>query len=178
VALVVDPVAAARGWALQLLLDAPDRSEEEPPSAPAWVQDHAPWLARFWGDGLKKAKKLTLNETILDWSRTDPEGLLAAAKWIAARRPASDDENAQRLMNEILMTADSSPQNLAFRNDLLDQLLGEHAQALVDAVQILNARRDDVVKVLTRFNYTDPQSIGGYLDQDLPTSAAPISSGG
>jgi len=170
VATVADPVAVARAWALQLLLDAPDRSGDDPPAAPAWVQNHTPWLARFWGDGLKKSRKLTLNQTILEWSRSDPEGLLAAAKWIAAGRRPAQDKNAQRLMDQILMTADSNPQNYLIRKDLTDQLMGEHAQALVEAVQILNAHRDEVVTVMSRYNYTDPRSLGGYLDRDLASS--------
>ena len=126
VATVADPVAVSRAWALQLLLDAADRSADDPPAAPAWVQLHTPWLARFWGDGLKKSRKLTLNQTILDWSRSDPEGLLAAAKWIAAGRRPGEDQNAQRLMDQIWMTADPNPQNLLIRKDLTDQLMGEH----------------------------------------------------
>jgi hypothetical protein len=205
VAIVANPVAVARAWALQLLLDAADRSRDDPPAAPAWVQLHAPWLARFWGDGLKKPRKLTLNQTILDWSRSDPEGLLAVAKWIAAGRdPAADpnakrlmdqiviinpsilewsrsdpegllaaarwitsgrnpvdDPNAKRLMDQIVKTGDRNILASIMRKDLFDQLMGEHAQALVEAVQILNAHHDEVVKVMSRFNYTDSRSLGG-----------------
>jgi hypothetical protein len=172
VAIVADPVGVARAWALQLLLDAADPSKDDPPAAPAWVQLHTPWLARFWGDGLKKPRKLTLNQTILDWSRSDPDGLLAAAGWIATGRRLAEDKNAQRLMDQIWMTADPNPQNLLMRKDLAEQLLGQHSQALVEAIEILNAHRDEVVKVMSRFNYTDPRSLGGYLDRDLAGSSA------
>ena len=175
---VASPVALARAWALQLLLDAPDLSGDVPPAAPAWVRLHAPWLARLWGDGLIKPRKLTLNQTVLDWSRSDPQSLLAAAEWIAAGRPLGKNPHARRLMDQIWMTDDPNPQNLLFRKDLAEQLLGEHSQALVEAVQILNAHRDEVVKVMSRYNYTDPRSLGGYLDRDLAASPEHNASGG
>ena len=37
-----------------------------------------------------------------------------------------------------------------------DELLAVRPEALVEAVQILNAHRDEVVKVMTRYGYTDP----------------------
>jgi hypothetical protein len=71
-----------------------------------------------------------------------------------------------------LMTAEASPKGP--RHYLLEQLLNRRPQALVEAIQILNAHRDEVVKVMTRYGYTDPQSIGGYLDRDLPAYETPI----
>lgn len=121
VAAVADPVAVSRAWALQLLLDAPDLSPPDPEAAPLWVQDHAPWLARFWGDDLKKAHRLTLNQAVLNWSRTDPEGLLAAARKIAANKSIDQDQGAQRLLE--LLTAETNPNGRRIRRDLLDQLL-------------------------------------------------------
>ena len=92
------PIAVSRAWALQLLLDAPDRQPGRPARGPGLgAASMPPGSARLWGDGLIKSKKLTLNQTILDWSRSDPEGLLAAAKWVAAGRPpgkTSDMRNA------------------------------------------------------------------------------------
>jgi hypothetical protein len=41
-------------------------------------------------------------------------------------------------------------------------------EALVEAIGMLNAHRDDVVRVMTRYGYIDPRTIGGYLDRDLP----------
>jgi len=35
-------------------------------------------------------------------------------------------------------------------------------------VRILNAHRDQVVAIMTRYAYTDPARLGGYLDRDLP----------
>jgi len=41
-------------------------------------------------------------------------------------------------------------------------------QALIEAVEILNSHRDEVQQVMTRYGYTDPNRLGGYLDRDLP----------
>jgi 4-amino-4-deoxy-L-arabinose transferase-like glycosyltransferase len=168
VAAVADPVAVSRAYALKTLLDAGDRSRPPPPAAPLWVRDHVPWMARLWGDGLIKPARLTVNKDILDWSRSDPAGLLAAARQIAAKRPIDKDKNAQRLME--IMTAEAKPNGV--RHYLVQQVLDRRPEALVEAIQILNSYRDEVVKVMTRQGYTDPRSIGGYLDRDLPAFAA------
>ena len=52
-----------------------------------------------------------------------------------------------------------------------ERLLSARPEALVEAVEILIARPDAVRTVLTRFPYTDPESIGGYLDRGLPRPA-------
>ena len=69
------------------------------------------------------------------------------------------------------MTAEANPKGV--KHYLTEQLLNRRPQALVEAIQILNAHRDEVVKVMTRYGYTSPQSIGGYLDRDLPAYAPP-----
>ncbi len=171
---VADPVAVSRAYALKSLLEAPDRSERDDAAAPLWVRDQIPWLARFWGDGLIKPPKAALDQNILDWSRTDPAGLLAAARYIAAKRPTDKDENAQRLME--LMTTETNPRGPRIRHYLTEQLLSRRPQALIEAIQILNSHRDEVVKVMTRSGYTDPESIGGYLDRDLPADPTPPAS--
>ena len=106
----------------------------------------------------------TLNPDILAWSRSDPAGLLAAARQLAAKRPNEENKDAHRLMN--LMTAEANPNGA--RHYLTEHVLNLRPQALVEAIQILNAHRDEVVKVMTRYGYTDARSIGGYLDRDLP----------
>ena len=83
VASVIDPVAVSRAWALLTLLDGTDRSAKTSRRRPHGSATHVPWLGRLWGDGLIKAKPLALNQSVLDWSRSDPEGLLAAARHIA-----------------------------------------------------------------------------------------------
>ena len=84
---------------------------------------------------------------------------------IGSKSPIEKNENAQRLMKMI----GGDPDSKGIKRYLTDQLLQRRPQALVEAVQILNAHRDEVVKVMTRSGYTDPQWIGGYLDRDLPT---------
>jgi hypothetical protein len=165
VATVADPVAVSRAWALRLLLDAADRSKPSPPAAPLWVQNRAPFLARLWGDGLKKSYRLSMNQEILHWSSSDPTGLLAAARQIASRRSIDQDPGAQRLME--LMTVEVNPKAPKIRRGLAEQLLRARPEALVEAVQIINDRQNDVVTVMTRYSYTDPSWIGGYLDRDL-----------
>ena len=82
---------------------------------------------------------------------------------MAAKRPNEKDENARRLID--LLTAEPK---LGAKLYLTSQLLKRRPQALVEAVQILNAHRDEVVTAMTRSGYADPQSTGGYLDRDLP----------
>jgi len=165
VAAVADPVAVSRAWALQLLLDAPDLSGRDPPAAPLWVQSYAPWLGRLWGDGLEKPRHLTVNQAILDWSRSDPEGLLAAARRIAANEAVEQDPGAERLLS--LLSVKPGPKGPTVRSDLFDQLLEARPRALVEAVQMINGHRDEIVAVMTRYGFTDHRRLGGFLDRDL-----------
>ncbi len=165
VATVNDPVAASRARALAILLDAPDRRRREPRAAPEWVRTLAPWLGHLWGDDLIRSPRPELNQAILDWSRSDPDGLLAAARLVASKRAITSDELAQRLYTSIAPGA--NPNWPATRRQLLDQLLLSRPQALVEAVQILNAHRDQVIEVMSNFGYTDPHRLGGSLDRDL-----------
>jgi hypothetical protein len=165
VATVADPVAVSRAWALFVLLDDADRSPKPTPSAPAWVRESAPWLGRLWGDGLIRAHRLALNESVLDWSRTDPEGFLAAARHISSGKPTGGDVRAARLSR--LIHGDSATGQEA-RRRFFRQVLVARPEALVEAVQILNAHREEVVATMTRYGYTDPLRLGGYLDRDLP----------
>jgi 4-amino-4-deoxy-L-arabinose transferase-like glycosyltransferase len=174
---VADPVAVSRAWVLKVLLDDADRSRPDPPASPAWVRRYVPWLRRLWGDGLLadydadgrllriKVHRLAVNERILAWSRSDPEGLLAAARQLAAKGPASQDVRARRLY--ALMT-DEDPNQPQVRHELTRQVFAARPEALVEAVQILNAHPDEVVAMMTRYGYTDPMRLGGYLDRDLP----------
>jgi hypothetical protein len=172
---VADPVAVSRAWALQALLDATDKSRPDPPAAPQWVQRYAPPLGRFWGDGLKKIHRLTLNQSILKWARDDPQGLLDAARYLAARKQAEGDPGAQRLVR--LMVDDPTPKVVQTRQFFLDRLLKGRPEALVEAVEILIRHTDEVVKVMTRYGYSDLQAVGGFLDRDLPDKPETIAAG-
>ncbi len=162
VASVIDPIAVSRAWALQVLLDSSGERTEEP-MAPQWVRRHVPWAGRFWGEGLTRVPPLAVCGEVLEWSRSDPEGLLAAGRHIAAQAPLEGNGPAQRLMR--LMTADPNPKSL--RPLYLTALMRARPEALVEAIQMLNARSGDVERVLLRYGYTDPGSIGGYLDRGL-----------
>jgi hypothetical protein len=163
VASVIDPISVSRAWALQVLLDAP-ATRGHPPFAPEWVQHNAPWLARLWGDGPIRSRPLAISQPVLEWSRSDPDGLLAAARHIADKRSIEEDANARRLMQ--LLTNDPNPKSL--RRFYTEELLQARPEALVEAVQILNSHRDEVARALLRYGYTDPNTNGGYLDRDLP----------
>jgi hypothetical protein len=167
VATVADPIAVSRAWALELLLDAPDRSRTPPPAAPAWVRTFAPIMVRFWGDGLKRAHHLEVNQEMLDWARNDPDGLIQAAGVLANRKALKDSPSALKLVE--LMTADPIPETLAYRRFLLDRLLKARPKAIEEAVRILIDHPREVTQVLLRYGYTDPRSIGGFLDRDLPS---------
>lgn len=162
VASVYDPPAVARAWALNLLA----RGREVPvasPLAPAPVRHYAPWLGRFWGQGLTPATRPTVDETLFAWARDDPAGLRAAARAIASGSPLEEDGDASRLMTFLSrFDRPGRPEGFVARRYL-------HARpvALIEAVEILMARPDAVRTVLTRLPYTDPEDIGGYLDKDL-----------
>ena len=143
---VADPVAVSRAWALELLLDAPDPIPADPP----------------------KVRRLMLNKSILDWASTDPQGLREAARFLAdhKRNGAEGNAGAQRLIS--LVVSDRNPRTVEIRQFLLDRLLKARPEALVEAVGILIDHRQAVSSVMTRYGYTDPESVGGYLDRDLP----------
>ena len=164
VATVADPVAVTRAWALQLLLDRADVRRPRPPAAPDWVHRYAPWLGRFWGEGLEPLPRRKVNEELLDWARSDAQGLREAARLVAGRLPIGEHGDALRL-KEMLAAFDrpGAPGGL-----FSERLLSARPEALVEAVEIVIARPDAVRTVLTRFPYTDPESIGGYLDGALP----------
>ena len=54
------------------------------------------------------------------------------------------------------------------RRFFLDRLLKARPEGLVEGVQILIDHPEAVVSVMTRYGYTDPDAIGGFLDRDLP----------
>ncbi len=131
------------------------------PIAPRWVRRYAPFLGRFWGVGVTRYHRLGVNEPIFDWARRDPESLRAAARTLA--EGGKPDAPAQRLRNEFERDAGRAA-----------VLMRARPQALVEAVEILIRRGDAVRRALLRYPYTDPDDIGGYLDQDL----APAGDGG
>jgi hypothetical protein len=159
VAAVADPAAVSRAYALELLLDAPDDRPPDRPSAPEWVRRYAPFLGRLWGEGLTKMPRLGVNQRVLDWARRDPDGLLAAAQLLAERRQPGNDPHALQLWNEL--------RRIRSYPFFVEWLLRARPEALVEAVRIVIERPAAVQSVLRRYSYTDPDSIGGPLDNDL-----------
>ena len=130
---------------------------------------YVPWLGRLWGDGLTKDHALAINQRVLEWSRSDPDGLVKAARHLALGKPLEEDENARRL--HALATSDRSREGSPQREGFLNQLIAARGEGLVEAAQILNTHRDEVIAVMTRYGYSDPNRIGGYLDRDLADPA-------
>lgn len=168
IATVADPIAASRAWALSLLADGPGGPRTDEPRAPRWIRDSFPIFKRFWGEGLQLDAPLGLNRAILDWARTDPRGLIAAARRLSSLHADEVDSDAARLGR--LMVPDFEGRTDPIRRNLLEQLLNVRPEALHEAVSILVDHPDAVAAVLTRYGYTDPATIGGFLDRDLPAS--------
>ncbi|WP_210420113.1 glycosyltransferase family 39 protein [Aquisphaera giovannonii] len=143
-ATVADTVAVTRAWALELLMDAPDPL---PPSRPKLARPMA-------------------NQAVLRWAREDPKGLEDAAKALAAGGEAANAPAASRLMHQ--MTDRRNQRESEVRRFLLTRLLKARPRALAEGVRMLVDRPDAIVEVMTRYGYTDPEWIGGYLDRDLP----------
>jgi 4-amino-4-deoxy-L-arabinose transferase-like glycosyltransferase len=170
VATVAEPASIARARALQLLVDrAAPGPKPRPPRAPLpdWLRASAPWLGRFWGEGVTQAAPLGVNEALLAWARNDPEGLRAAARLVASGKPLDGHPDARRLRDELAYHEGRSSRGLRYS----EFLLRVRPRALVEAVDILIARPEAVRKVLTRYSYTDSATIGGFLDDPAPVAA-------
>jgi hypothetical protein len=163
VASVADPVAVSRAWALELLVSAPSGGRAEAPAAPTWVRDHVPWLASFWGDGVAKVKRPTMDNRCFEWANRDPAGLRSAARQIASGR-ASLDDDARRLL-AIVKRYD--PVETPGRRSS-ERLLRGRPQALVEAVEVLITRPADLRTVLSRYGYTGQGVIARFLDEGPP----------
>ncbi len=162
VLVIADPVAVMRAWALRALAESPRDSPVERPSAPGWVHEYAPFLGRFWGEGLIRTPRKLLNREVFAWARSDPESLRSAARTLARYREPGDDANARRLMDYLTLREEGVFAKLS-RAMLLDR-----PESLLEAVEILIKRPEAVRDILEREGYTDPETIGGTLDRDLP----------
>ncbi len=174
VASVADPTAVSRAWALWLLLDAPAPPAPEEPVkqvAPDWVRGLSPTLAeavdglaaRFRGDGLTRIAALTVNEPLFEWAIRDPDALRRAARMVAEHGTNVDDPEAIRLLQVILRYDRMGFPASGF-------LLEIRPEALVEAVDLIIRRPDDLRAILLSARYLEPEEIGGYLDQDLPSA--------
>lgn len=160
---VFDPLAVSRAWALQLLAHGPAAEPvERPPAAPAFVRRWLPPLARLWGDGLTLVERPSVRPEVFEWAEDDPEGLRAAARWLADRKAPSGHPGAARL-HRILSRDD----DLAAGKDYSGLLLSVRPEAVHDAALILIAHGGAVRRVLEHPAYLDPETVGGTLDRDL-----------
>ncbi len=158
---VDSPGAVSRAWALDILTRGVGTPEVS--RAPGWVRD-SPWLrpfARFWGEGLTRPSPPAVDEAIFARARDDPDGLRAAARAVADRRPIAPGSGASKLMSYLERL------NSAAWRDWVDGLIRNRPEALAEAVEILIARPDAVRSVLLRPSYTDESTIGGFLDRDV-----------
>jgi hypothetical protein len=163
VASVADPIAVSRAWALELLLDAPAGGQREPSPAPKWVRAYVPRLGWFWGEGFPQSKSLNIYKRSLEWALRDPEGLRSAARAVASGHGRLD-ERAERLLSILKRHDPFDPPD----QRASERLLRGRPQALVEAVEIMITRANDVRTVLARYAYTDASMTGGPLDQALP----------
>jgi hypothetical protein len=163
---ILSPLAITRAMALQILLDAKDDSPRDPPAAPAWVRRWLPPLARLWGDGITKVPRLNVNTPLFEWAQRDPDGLRAAARALAARESIDTNRDAQRLRDN--MARYDRPDKNQYPSRVL---LRQHPEAVLDAVEILIAHPDALRTIMLRYPYTDPQTVGGYLDRDLKNAS-------
>jgi 4-amino-4-deoxy-L-arabinose transferase-like glycosyltransferase len=170
---IVDPVAVSRASALQLLLDRPGvpRRVVRPPDSLRFLERY-PGLARFLGyetgvrggskkTGVHLAPPLGINEALLKWGRDDPSSLRAAARAIVDKKPVDEDPNARKLFDEIARWEGTPNARLAH------VVLSTRPESFVEAVELIVRRPDALRKVMLTPQFTDPETIGGYLDRDF-----------
>jgi hypothetical protein len=166
---VAAPATVARAWALDALTRGLGKSD--PPRAPGWVRGSPwlRWLGRFWGEGVTKGPPRGVDDAAFAWARSDPDGLRAAARSIAAGGPIEPGSAAARLRAFLDRRLGDNTDN--WEEERLDwrtlYLLRTDPQALVEAVEILIKRPDAVRTVLLQAGYTDEAAIGGFLDRDV-----------
>ena len=129
------------------------------------MRQNVPWLARLWGDGLSRSRPLAISSrgSRLVALRSGGASCRRALHRGQAK-PLENDSNAQRLMG--LLTDEPNPKGL--RHYYTKSCCTPGPKAWSKQSRFLNAHPDEVERVLLRYGYTDPGTIGGYLDRDLP----------
>ncbi len=163
------PEAVARAWALRR----PDpgggdaRSRARPGLGPGvpLAPPACPVLGRGGDPGAEARRRA---EAIFDRARDDPAALIRDARAVAADPTGTGpDEAADQLrafLDRRYRTPDEADTRFDWRTTLL---LRNRPEALVEAARILVARPDAVRRVLLRAGFTDPGTVGGYLDRDV-----------
>ncbi len=193
VATVADPVAVSRAWLLHCLVEAKPSAPLELHPAPAWARRFAP-LARLWGEGLSRVAPPILNESVFDWARRDPDGLLASARFLADDKPLLDwarrdpelarhalrrmiaanpdpGANATQPAQALATLRDEHPEAfrllglLARHPEFLLPLFLPRPEALPEAVEVVITRPESVRRVVTSPLFLDRDALGKYLDE-------------
>ena len=109
-----------------------------------WITRLAPWLGRFWGDGLAKTQSPAINEADPRLVTPDPAGLVAPPPIIAAGRPVEEDETR----GGYVRTHGERPRpgRVADGPETSGATSESRPEGLVEAAQILNAHRDQVLR--------------------------------
>jgi hypothetical protein len=94
--------------------------------------------------------------------------LIKAAEELCSTESPQPDTPAYRLMKIIEPNYDTS--DAKTRLPRLQILLRARPAALIEAARMLISYPDEILAIMTRYPYTDPSAIGGYLDRDLPDS--------
>ena len=174
---VASPKAVARALALQLLTAGDSPRPDETPQAPVWVRTYLPAFGRLWGDGLIRSRPLTVNTPAFAWAKSDPKSLVDAAQILVRNKNGvlqGSQVSQKTLLPQSLLT--SHPQvvqlfKILSRYDsqgpFFAELLRKDPEAISDAAQILVRHPDEIEHVLLRYPFTDPTTIGGYLDREL-----------
>ena len=159
VAAVAEPGDFARALALQLL--ASDSTPPDRPRAPLpdWLRHAAPWLARFWGEGLARPPAPAAFEGVFAWAAADPEGLRGAARALAI--DASSVAPGARRLRNLLDRFGRPATGESFARALIDRA----PDALLEAVDLMIDRPDDLRRVLTTPGYSDPTDVGEPLER-------------
>ena len=147
VATVADPVAVSRALALEVLAS-------EPP-------------AKHDGNLVPTP---AVNPEAFAWARSDPDGLIAAAKALA--RGDFDGKARARDLARLLSRHDDPKRTRWPGSRPAALLLHSRPGALVEAAKILAARPDAVRSILQSPAYLDLEAVGGYLDRELPAGKA------
>lgn len=147
VATVAEPEAVARAWALWVLASSPAVADRPPEKI----------------GGATLAPLPRVYEPIFRWAAERPDSLRLAARRLVEGRDETDADVA----------ALRAAMGRLYAGRAAEVLLRARPRALLEAVEILIRRPDAVRSILLREPYTDPETVGGFLDADLTSSVSP-----
>ncbi len=159
VAAVAGPDDAARALALSLLLTmpSPPRTQltDDPKSTTIpLIRPLRTVIDRFRGVGLTRPQSITLDRSVFDWARRDPEGLKRAARELI--------DGSDRLLPERMRLMERLSEGSAA--PFANRLIRYAPEALLEAIALLIDRPEALREVLLSAGYTEPALIGGPLE--------------